>query len=200
VCNFLKRKRVKRRQCPHLGGNNMILLDRILLGITALVLAVLAGFLLSTIWGSTFVVTWLGSASLPVDGSIVVLILVLLAIYIVVLITRYERKKFIVYPRELGEVKISTACVESLIVEAAEQIPGLAEVRALFTDVVGPKVTLRVVVYPDYNLSQLSEELQESVRAYVEKTVGIVIQEVQVFVDGINKNSAETDANLDQLV
>jgi uncharacterized alkaline shock family protein YloU len=178
----------------------MILLDRILLGITALVLAVLAGFLLSTIWGSTFVVTWLGSASLPVDGSIVVLILVLLAIYIVVLITRYERKKFIVYPRELGEVKISTACVESLIVEAAEQIPGLAEVRALFTDVVGPKVTLRVVVYPDYNLSQLSEELQESVRAYVEKTVGIVIQEVQVFVDGINKNSAETDANLDQLV
>ena len=177
----------------------MILLDRILLGITALILAVLAGFLLSAIWGGTFVINWLHSSNLPLDGSIVVLILVLLAIYIVVLITRYERNKFIVYPRELGEVKISTACVESLIVDAAEQVPGLAQVRAFFNDVIGPKVTLRVVVYPDYSLSQLSEELQESVRAYVEKTVGITIQEVQVFVDGITKNSTETDANLDQL-
>ena len=144
-------------------------------------------------------INWLHSSNLPLDGSIVVLILVLLAIYIVVLITRYERNKFIIYPRELGEVKISTACVESLIVDAAEQVPGLAQVRAFFNDVIGPKVTLRVVVYPDYSLSQLSEELQESVRAYVEKTVGITIQEVQVFVDGITKNSTETDANLDQL-
>lgn len=177
----------------------MILLDRILLGITALVLAVLAGFLLSTIWGGTFVVNWLRSENLLFDGSLVTLILVLLTIYIVVLVTRCEKKRFIVYPRELGEVKISTACVESLIVEATEQIPGLAQVQAFFTDVVGPKVTLRIVVYPDYNLSQLSEELQGSVRAYVEKTVGIVIQEVQVFVDGITKNSTEADANLDQL-
>jgi uncharacterized alkaline shock family protein YloU len=175
----------------------MILLDRILLGITALVLAVLAGFLLATMWGSTFVLNWLRSSNLFVDGGIAVLILVLLAIYIIVLITRYDRKRFIVYPRELGEVKISTQCVESLIVEAAGQIPGLAQVRASFTDVVGPKVTLRVVVYPDYNLSQLSEELQESVRAYVEKTVGIVIQDIQVFVDGINKSTAEAATDLD---
>ncbi len=175
----------------------MIVLDRILLGITALVLAVLAGLLLATIWGSTFVIDWL-SSGLLLDGGIVTLIFMLLAIYIVVLVTRYEKKRFIVYPRELGEVKISTACVESLIVEAAEQIPGLAQVRASFTDVVGPKVTLRVTVYPDHNLSQLSEELQESVRAYVEKTVGIVIQEIEVFVDGITKNSAENPVDLDR--
>ena len=178
----------------------MILLDRILLGITALIMAVLAGFLLATIWGSTFVIDWLRSPSLLVDGGIVTLILVLLAIYLVVLISRSEKKRFIVYPRELGEVKISTACVESLIVEAAEQIPGLAQVRASFTDVVGPKVTLRATVYPDHNLSQLSEELQESVRAYVEQTVGIVIQEIQVFVDGITKNSSENPTDHDELI
>ena len=178
----------------------MILLDRILLGITALVLAVLAGFLLASIWGSTFFIDWLRASTLPFDGSIVALILVLLAIYIVVLITRFERKKFIVYPRELGEVKISTTSVESLIVEAAGQISGLAQVRATFTDVVGPKVTLRVVVKPDYNLSELSEELQESVRAYVEKTVGIVIQEIEVFVDGITKTSIEAGTDLDELI
>jgi uncharacterized alkaline shock family protein YloU len=66
--------------------------------------------------------------------------------------------------------------------------------------VVGPKVTLRVVVKPDYNLSELSEELQESVRAYVEKTVGIVIQEIEVFVDGITKTSIEAGTDLDELI
>ncbi|HKM43418.1 MAG TPA: hypothetical protein VJZ70_05455, partial [Limnochordia bacterium] len=60
----------------------MILFDRILLGITALVLAVLAGFLLSTIWGSAFLFDWLRSPNLILDGSIAALILVLLAIYI----------------------------------------------------------------------------------------------------------------------
>jgi uncharacterized alkaline shock family protein YloU len=175
----------------------MILFDRILLGIAALVLAVLAGLLLSTMWGSTLLVDWLRSPNLLIDGSIVALVLVLLAIYVLVLITRFERKRFIVYPRELGEVKISTACVESLIVEASEQIPGLAQVRASFTDVVSPKVTVRVVVHPDHNLSRLSEDLQESVRSYVEKTVGIVIQEVEVFVEGITKSATDNDAKLE---
>ncbi|HKM43568.1 MAG TPA: hypothetical protein VJZ70_06205, partial [Limnochordia bacterium] len=103
-------------------------------------------------------------------------------------------------PRELGEVKISTACVESLIVEVSEQIPGLAQVRASFTDVVSPKVTVRVVVHPDHNLSRLSEDLQESVRSYVEKTVGIVIQEIEVFVDGIMKNNEHDDATLEEII
>lgn len=178
----------------------MILFDRILLGITALILVTLAGLLLSTVWGSALLVDWLRSANLTMDGSIVALILVLLAVYILVLITRFERKKFIVYPRELGEVKISTSCVESLIVEATEQIPGLAQVSASFTDVVNPKVTVRVVVHPDHNLSRLSEDLQESVRSYVEKTVGIVIQEVDVFVDGIMKDDGDDVAKLEDLI
>ncbi len=177
----------------------MILLDRILLGIAALAMAAVAGLLLSTIWGSSFVLEWLQSPGLLFDGGIVALILVLLAVYIVVLITRFEKNKFIVYPRELGEVKISTDCVEGLIVEAAQHISGLNQVRAAFTDVVEPKVTLKVVVHPDHNLAELSEEVQENVKAYVEKTVGIVIQEITVFVVGITKKSDDTD-DFDALV
>ena len=177
----------------------MIILDRILLGITGLVLVVLAGLLLSTILGGTVLIDWLQSSRVIFDGSIVALILAILAVYIVVLVSRSE-KRFIVYPRELGEIRISTACVESLIVEAAEQIPGLEQVRASFTDVVSPKVKLRVTVYPDHNLSELSEELQETVRDYVQRTVGVVIQEIEVFVDGIAKYAAETDRPLDELV
>jgi uncharacterized alkaline shock family protein YloU len=96
-------------------------------------------------------------------------------------------------------VKISTECVESLIVEAAGQIAGVEQVKAVFTDVVEPKVALKVLVYPDYNLSQLSEELQESVRAYVEKTVGIVILQIEVSVVGIGKKAKEADIGQDHV-
>lgn len=178
----------------------MILLDRILLGITALVLLLLAGALLATIWGSPLITSWLLSSNLRFDASVIASILILLAIYIIILIAKRERRKYIIYPRELGEVKISTFCIESLIMEASREIPGLAQVRASFADVVSPKVILRVVVYPDHNLSELSEELQEKVRAYVEKTVGIVIQEIEVFVDEISKRSVEANVELDKIV
>lgn len=175
----------------------MTVLDRIFLGTCAVVLAIFAGILIATLFGSSFVLDWLQSPNFSFDGVILILILVLLAVYLVILISRFEKKKFIVYPRELGEVKISAECVESLIEEAAQQITGTEDVSASFTDVVDPKVTLKVVVYPDHNLAGLSEELQETVRAYVEETVGIILQEVEVIVVGISKS---VDTELDGLI
>lgn len=171
----------------------MTLLDRVFLGICAAVLAVMAGLLVATMWGSTVLTSWVASSSLLFDGTIFTIILLLLAIYLVILISRVDRKKFIVYPRELGAVQISAECVESLIVEAASQIPGVEQVRASFTDVVDPKVKLKVVVYPDHNLAELSEEMQQMVKAYLERTVGVTIGEIEVAVVGISK---QTDAQL----
>lgn len=175
----------------------MTVLDRIFLGICAAVLAIFAGLSIATIFGSSFVLDLLQSPNFFFDGAILTLILVLLAVYLVILISRIEQKKFIVYPRELGEVRISAECVESLIVEAAQQVNGTQEVSALFTDVVDPKVTLKVVAYPDHNLAEFSEGLQETVKAYVEQTVGIVIQEIEVSVVGISRR---TDTELDELM
>ena len=65
----------------------------------------------------------------------------------------------------------------------------MEQVRASFTDVVNPRVNLKVTAYPDYNLGALSEEIQATVKAYVEKTVGVVIQEIEVSVVGISKKT-----------
>lgn len=173
----------------------MTLLDRIFLAISAVMMMVLAGLLFATMLGSSLVIDWLESANLLFDGSILAVILLLLAVYLVVMITRFERMKYIVYSRELGAVKISADCVESLIIEAAEQVQGLEQVRARIIDVLEPKVALKIAVYPDYNIPQLSTDLQENVKTYVEKTVGVVIKEIEVCVVGISKkNQADLDA------
>ena len=159
-------------------------------------LVVLAGFIIAAVLGSAVLLEWLSSPSLGFDGSILAIILLLLAVYLVVVAVRFDHKKYIVYARDLGSVRISAECVESLIVEAASQIIGVEQVRASFSDVVDPKVTLKVTAYPDHNLGELSEEVQETVKAYVEKTVGVVIQEIDVFVVGISK---KTDTDLHEI-
>lgn len=173
----------------------MTILDRIFLGAIAVIMAGFAGMLALTIFGYNLTLEWLESPNLVFDGGILTVILLLLAAYLVILITRREQKRFIVYPRELGAVKISVDSVESLIMEAASQIPGLEQVKAEITNVDEPKVVLRVRVHPDFNIPQLSEELQESVKDYVQSTVGVTIQEIEVLVVGItNKNDAGLDA------
>ena len=82
----------------------MTLLDRVFLGISALVLVIFAGLTAATLFGSDVLVAWLNSPSFGFDGSLVALILVLLAAYLVVLIGRMDTSKYIVYQRELGTV------------------------------------------------------------------------------------------------
>lgn len=176
----------------------MPLIDRVFMGIIAVILIVFASMLTLTVMGNDLFVDWLQSPSLIFDGGLVAIILLLLAVYLLIMITRYEKAKFIVYQRELGAVKISADCVQGLIIEASREVSGVQEVvAALITDVEEPKVSLKIKVYPDHNIPQLSEKLQESVRSYVESTVGVVITEVEVFVVGITEQD-KTD--LDALV
>lgn len=170
----------------------MVLLDRVFLGIIAVILVCFAGLLLATILGSSFAIEWLVSSSLPIDGGILAVIFLLLAVYLLILIFKGGKGRFIVYPRELGAVRISVDSVESLIVEAAKQLPGLEQVKATITEVEEPKVVLNVQVHPDHNIPQLSEELQENVKKYVESTAGVLIKEIEVRVVGISKRN-ETD-------
>ena len=167
-------------------------LDRVFLGLIAAILVLTAGLLTATILGNYILVDWLQSPGLLFDGGILAVILLLLALYLIVLVTRHEPNKFIVYERELGAVKISADCVQGLIIEAARELPGLEDVIAKITDVEEPKVSLKIRVYPDYNIPQLSEELQQSVKDYVENTVGVTIREVEVSVVGIS-NKAESN-------
>lgn len=167
-------------------------LDRVFLGLIGVILVLNAGLLIATIVGNDIFVDWLQSPNLLFDGGILALILVLLAFYLMVMITRYETRKFIVYERELGAVRISVDCVQGLIMEAARELPGLESVSAKITSVEEPKVSLNVRVYPDYNIPQLSEELQQNVKDYVESTVGVTIAEVEVSVVGISNKEEET--------
>lgn len=163
----------------------MTVLDRIFLALSALALFLMAGFLAVSIAGSRVLVNWLRSPKLVLDGSIPALILVLLGVYLVILVVRFERRRYVVYKSELGAVRVSTDCIEGLIVESARKVTGIKDVGVRIVDVEHPKVRLNIQVLPDYNIPQLTEELQETVKQYVNNTVGVNLEEVEIVVVGI---------------
>ncbi len=163
----------------------MTILDRFFLALSAAVLFLFAVLVAITIAGNPVLANWLQSPNLALDAFIPALILVLLGVYLVILAFRYERKRYIVYARELGAVRISTDCIEGLIVESAREMAGIKDVGVRIVDVEQPKVRLDIQILPDYNIPQLTQELQDKVKQYVDDTVGVALQEVEIVVVGI---------------
>ncbi len=166
----------------------MTILDRVFLALSAAVLFLFAALLAVTIAGNPAVINWLQAPNLALDASIPALILVLLGVDLVILAVRYERKRYIVYARELGAVRVSTDCIEGLIMESAREMAGIKDAAVRIVDVEHPKVRLDIQILPDYNIPQLTEELQEKVKQYVEDTVGVAIQEVEIVVAAIARS------------
>ncbi|NLJ75234.1 MAG: alkaline shock response membrane anchor protein AmaP [Firmicutes bacterium] len=163
----------------------MTTLDRVFLGLTVVILVVFAGSIAWTIGGSSAVIAWLQSPGAALDGGIVVLLILLMAIYLTIMATRQETQKSVVYQGELGEVRISINSIQGLVAQAAREIPGVNDVSVTVTDSESLRVRLDIQVLPGHHIPQLSEELQKTVKDYLDSTVGISVAEVQVFVRGI---------------
>ncbi|HHY09690.1 MAG TPA: alkaline shock response membrane anchor protein AmaP [Firmicutes bacterium] len=164
-------------------------LDRFFLVFAAAALIIVAGLIAATIAGSLFFVDWLLSPDLMLDGGMVVLIIGLLAAYLILLAARFERQKFVVHRGDLGEVRLSVSCIQDLLEEVAERLPGIRRVAAAVTDVEEFKVRLDIEVFPAESIPQLSEELQKTTRDYLEETVGVPVQMVEVVVRKISDGS-----------
>ena len=82
-------------------------------------------------------------------------------------------------------MRISITSIQGLVAQAAREIPGVTDVSVAVTDSESLRVRLDIQVLPGHNIPQLSEELQKTVKDYLNSTVGISAEEVQVFVRGI---------------
>ncbi|GFN23318.1 alkaline shock response membrane anchor protein AmaP [Thermanaeromonas sp. C210] len=87
---------------------------------------------------------------------------------------------------EAGDVTISLAALENLVVRAARQVKGIREVKPRLKILPeGVMVTLEVQVLPDQNLPGMAQNLQERVRNYVTEVTGLESPEVRVLINGV---------------
>lgn len=87
---------------------------------------------------------------------------------------------------EYGDVRISLETMENLALKATSKHKGIKDtrVRVNATDA-GMDIVIRVVVDGETSIPQLTEDVQKSVKLYVEDITGIPVINVSVFVANI---------------
>lgn len=87
---------------------------------------------------------------------------------------------------EFGDVRISLETMENLALKSTAKHRGIKDtrVRVNATDA-GMDIVLRVVVDGEASIPQLTEDVQKSVKEYVEDITGIPVVNVSVFVANI---------------
>ncbi|HEY8347535.1 MAG TPA: alkaline shock response membrane anchor protein AmaP [Symbiobacteriaceae bacterium] len=99
----------------------------------------------------------------------------------------------VVHETSLGEVRISLEAVENLVRKVARSTKGVREMKAVVRHGKdGLCVSLRGTVSPDVAIPEVSEEIQNNVRQYVKRVVGVELAEIQLEVENIASDSRRT--------
>lgn len=163
----------------------MHIVDRILLGVYALVVGVVALF--AALWaaGWDVVARWAARID-PVAVLAVCILLVVVSLRFLFLRGAPADPAAVVLHRTEGDVSIALQAVEQMASRVARQIRGVDELTASVRPS-GERVAIRlkVVVKPDVAVPPLIEQLQVSVREYVEQTSGLGVSDVRVYVSGV---------------
>lgn len=97
-----------------------------------------------------------------------------------------ERETTLISAGELGNVNITLDALDKLVRKVAAQQEGVTRVSTKLKTLENElHIFLNVKVKPDRPLPQLTKDLQNIVKSYIEDTTGVNINEVKVLVDSI---------------
>lgn len=169
---------------------------RILLAIYAFFVAVLstAACLLAVYpkmfdrWSENLVGDLTSSAAnriLLFDIALILLILSILFLFSGIK-TKRDRRAF-VRSSNIGEIRISITTLENIALAAAKRLNGVKEPKAFVNkSEEGVSVVIKTLIISDFNIPELSEEIQVKVKNLIEQSTGIKVSEVKVQIENIH--------------
>lgn len=96
------------------------------------------------------------------------------------------RRRTIVRATGLGEVRISSLAIETLVKRVSREVPGIQDVDTV-VDVSGEdvEVYVSVVVSPDVSIPGVAEQIQTKLGRYISDTIGVDVSKVTVNVRNV---------------
>lgn len=132
---------------------------------------------------------WAGETVLIAAGAV----LLLLALIFLALGLRSSGigRKTVLKGSEFGEVAISIAAIENMVLRIIQQTQGVKDVgRNVVRTSDGLVVKIRVKAMPDVSLPGLINDLQTKTKDHLEEVTGIAVHEVKVLVENIVMDQA----------
>jgi len=121
-------------------------------------------------------------------GAVGGLLLILGMILIVLTLRREASDAVLVKDGANGQIFITIPAVEQVVLKSARALPGVRETRPVIKNIhQGLKIYLHLLVVPDTIVPELTANLQQVVKADVERMVGVPVLEVRVLVDDTEK-------------
>lgn len=165
-------------------------IDQIVVAAVGVILLLGAAVLQWHVWVSPILLQWvdhLGNAWF--DGLIVSILIAVMGVYLILSVIRIESKqKSLSHSTDFGEVKIGLRCIGNLVSQAAAAVPGVGD-ASVSLDVDGDelKVGVDVVLMPGHHIPNLTTEVQRQINQHLDETLGISVQNVNIFVKGVAK-------------
>ncbi len=175
----------------------MGIIDRVVLTIYTIALAVISGLMIVVaiapewtqpdLWVQQALSTGRGQLLLGLIGTAFFLVSIRLIIFA---FKRRSGGQPVVHETAMGTVHISLDAVENLVRKVARSIKGVREIKAAVTHGKdGLHAVLTATVSPEVSIPDVSEEIQEAVRQYVKRVVGVEMAEIRLDVENIAADS-----------
>lgn len=87
---------------------------------------------------------------------------------------------------DYGDIRISLETIENLSLKAAAKVKGVKDLKTrVKVSELGLEIVIRTIVDGESSIPALTEEVQRSVKFYIEETTGIPVASVSIFVANI---------------
>ena len=93
----------------------------------------------------------------------------------------------IVVSRPMGNINVSVAAIEGLVVRTAGHVQGVREIKARVIQAgQGMSIKLRAAVIPETDIPVASEEIQRLISEQIKQTLGMEVVNVEIAIDNIS--------------
>lgn len=171
----------------------MSIFDKGLLFIYSLILTIVSGVVLLYTFGLAYPMKLLSHLFYyPYTNNVITLIvafILLSSLWFIVLSLRSNSKNVnaVVQDTELGQVRISINALENIVNRVTYQIKGVKEVKPkIFEANNGIGIFVEVLVAPDLNIPNMTKEIQNEIRDYLDEIVGLKVNNIRIFVQNIS--------------
>lgn len=162
----------------------MSILDRILLVLLtlgSLAVAVLLLLLGAGVLGSWPSIVLTDAATYPMYTIIVAVVFGLLALRFLFYRWARPQEDYIMLPGDHGFIRISFETIRQLSNRTGKSVRGVQEFDTRVRNgQAGVLLAVRVRVMPDIDITQMSAEVQQAVKGYVEQTAGVIVERITV--------------------
>lgn len=93
----------------------------------------------------------------------------------------------VVQETSLGQVRVTLEALESMVRRAVSPIKGIREITPhIVCDPTGVSIIVRAVVNPDTTVPEVTVEIQDKVKDYLQQVAGITVHAVKILVENVS--------------